>query len=322
MIEEISAGLYRVDIPLPGNPLRGLNSYVIKGRDRNLIIDTGWDRRECREAMLSALQEIGVDLSETDFFITHVHADHIGLLASLLTPNSRIFFNKPEADIIKAQQGWGYMFELAGLMGFPEEELKAVMRNHPVFRYYGNVKLDYTLLKEGDALPVDGYDFRCIETPGHTRGHLCLYEEKSKLLISGDHILAEITPNIQLWSQGINPLQDYLDSLDKVSRLDIELVLPGHRRTIDDCRRRIGELKEHYRHRADEVLRILSEGTKDAYEVAGRMTWDLDCATWEGFPAPQKWFATGEAIAHLKYLEERQEVVRAKRDGIVVFSLN
>jgi len=67
---------------------------------------------------------------------------------------------------------------------------------------------------------------------------------------------------------------------------------------------RIDELKEHHLVRAEEVLSILNKESKDAFQVASEMTWDIDCDSWDQFPLAQKWFATGEAIAHLRYLEE------------------
>jgi hypothetical protein len=59
----------------------------------------------------------------------------------------------------------------------------------------------------------------------------------------------------------------------------------------------------------------MANGNLSAYEVASRMTWDIKCDSWEAFPLAQKWFATGEAIAHLRYLLEkgRIERIRAKK---------
>jgi glyoxylase-like metal-dependent hydrolase (beta-lactamase superfamily II) len=117
-------------------------------------------------------------------------------------------------------------------------------------------------------------------------------------------------------------LKNYLSSLDKVSKLDVDLVLPGHRRVTKKCRDRIEELKLHHEHRADEVLEILKPGAKNAYQVAMRMSWDIKYDSWEQFPVPQRWFATGEAISHLKYLQEKGMICREMRDGKVFFSLN
>ena len=81
MTEMMLPNLYRIEIPLPKNPLKALNSYLIKGDGRFLIIDTGMNREECQNAMFTALEELKVDLKKTDFFITHIHADHLGLVA-------------------------------------------------------------------------------------------------------------------------------------------------------------------------------------------------------------------------------------------------
>ena len=75
MYEKILPDLYKIEVPLPRSPLKALNSYLIRGDGRYLIIDTGLNRDDCRESMLAALEELNVDLHRTDFFITHIHGD-------------------------------------------------------------------------------------------------------------------------------------------------------------------------------------------------------------------------------------------------------
>jgi glyoxylase-like metal-dependent hydrolase (beta-lactamase superfamily II) len=101
MIEKILPNLYKIDITLPGNPLKALNSYIIKVQKRNLIIDTGGNREECMETMQAGLKELEMDLGKTDFFITHLHTDHIGLVLELARETSNIYFNQPDADSIE-----------------------------------------------------------------------------------------------------------------------------------------------------------------------------------------------------------------------------
>ena len=72
MAEEILPNIFREEIPLPQNPLKAINSYVIKEGGRFLMIDTGMNRPECLQAMQAYIKEIGVDLEKTDFFITHL----------------------------------------------------------------------------------------------------------------------------------------------------------------------------------------------------------------------------------------------------------
>jgi glyoxylase-like metal-dependent hydrolase (beta-lactamase superfamily II) len=216
---------------------------------------------------------------------------------------------------------WEEMIQFAGTMGFPEDELQAALHNHPGYKFGPQKELPLTLLKDGDMLEVGDYRLRCVQTPGHTQGHMCLYEPARKILFSGDHILIDITPNIQLWSDTENPLEEYLVSLEKVKKLDIDLTLPGHRRLIHDCKGRIEDLITHHHHRADEALAILRKGAGTAYQVASGMTWDIACDSWEQFPVAQKWFATGEAIAHLKYLEDKGLAQKERRNQKVIYSI-
>ena len=322
MIEEILANLYKIEIPLPSNPLKAVNSYVIKNPDRNLIIDTGWNQKECLDAMEAGLTELGVDVRKTDFFITHLHADHLGLLSSLPLNTSTIYFNRPDADRIKSGISWDAFADFARLNGFPEKELQGVARSHPGFRFRPKGELSFHILEEGGTISLSDYLFQCVETPGHTRGHMCLYEPSKKIFVAGDHILNDITPNIQLWSDEWNPLKQYLESLHKVYQLDIELVLPGHRGIFRNCRERIQELKHHHRKRLDEIVSILEQGRKNGFQVASQMSWDILYDSWDLFPVSQNWFATGEAISHLKYLEEKGVIRREMEKKVILFSLN
>lgn len=309
MPEEICRNLYRIEVPLPDSPLKSLNSYVIKGKDRNLIIDTGFNRKTCLVAMQTGLSALGIDLSRTDFFITHLHADHFGLVGRLATGTSQIFFSRPDAEIMETWEGFEPMIAFAGKNGFPENALRTAIEQHPGNRFGSDWMPALHILADGDRIDVGEYGFECVETPGHTLGHTCLYEPDQRLLISGDHILGDITPNIQCWSDAENPLRYYLESLDKVRRLAVDLVLPGHRSLFSNCKQRIQELEKHHEQRLDEVGEILNGYSLTAYTVASKMTWDIR-GSWEEFPVAQKWFATGEAISHLRYLEEQGKIKR------------
>ena len=331
MIEEILTNLYKMEIPLPQSPLKSLNSYVIKALDRNLIIDTGMNREECLKAMMSGLMELAVDIRKTDFYITHLHPDHLGLVSSLATDSSTIHFNQPDADRIKAGIFLDDLIGFVRLNGFPEDELQTISYTHPVFKYRPKENLDFHVLKEnldfhvlkeGDTISISDYIFNCVETPGHTKGHMCLYEPNKKIFVAGDHILSDITPNILLMSDEWDPLKAYLESLDKVYGLDIELVLPGHRGTFTNWRERIQELKHHHQERLDEIISILGKGMKSAFQIASQMSWDIVYDSWDLFPVPQKWFATGETIAHLKYLEEKGIIKKEMIEQRIIYALN
>ena len=64
---------------------------------------------------------------------------------------------------------------------------------------------------------------------------------------------------------------------------------------------------------------LKSKGPSSAYEIASRMDWDIVAQSWEYFPVAQKWFAIGEAIAHIRYLEDAGTVQRRQQNGTVLF---
>lgn len=325
MIQDILPGIYKIEVPLPRSPLKATNSYLIKGRERNLLIDTGWNREESRKALFAGLDALDVVLDQTDILITHLHADHSGLAATLATEKSTLYCGEIDARLVNemcAAAYWDEIGAMFGVFGFPREDLPDAMGAHPGRRYNSGVPKGFTIIRENDVIEAGDYRFTCVETPGHTPGHICLYEPKSKILISGDHILDEITPNITFEKSIEDPLGHYLQSLDKIDRLDIDLVLTGHQRLIDNVHKRIDQLKQHHQDRLNEVMEILGTGLRQAYQVAGKMTWDIDAKSWELFPLAQKVFAVGEAVTHLEYLHHTGRVKRTEDNGKIFFELN
>lgn len=322
MVEQILPDVFRMEIPLPRSPLKALNSYLIRGKDRSLIIDTGMNREECMRAMQACLDTLKVDLESTDFFITHLHADHLGLVSELATDTSKVYFNQKDALLANpGEDYWKQHGEIFTSHGFPADELERAMRKHPGRIYGLSHDINFCILKDGDRVDVGDYCFTCVQTPGHTPGHMCLYEADRKILVSGDHILFDITPNITSWRGVSNPLGDYLASLDKVYDLDVELVLPGHRKGSNNHRKRIEELKAHHQARLSEVVTALEDGEKSAFQIAPWVTWDIQCPSWQAFPPMQKVFAVGETLAHLQYLENEGRIRRTTVEHGILFSL-
>jgi glyoxylase-like metal-dependent hydrolase (beta-lactamase superfamily II) len=324
MIEEIASDFYRIEIPLPETLLKSVNSYVIRDSERNLIIDTGMYNDECFNAMQKALKKLHIDLNKTDFFITHSHGDHLGLVPRLIHDGSVVYIDEMEANVISRIISGVIFSDIRGLLllsGFPEKDPEKILPPHIGHEFKSRDALPFRFIREGDIVERGGFHFTCVSTPGHSRGHMCLYEPHKNFLIAGDHILKDITPGIQGRADNQNTLKEYLSSLDKVSTLDIDTVLPGHRDLFGNCKNRIEEIKEHHQQRNREVLAILHAGGKNIYEVASQMTWNVDCDSWDSFPVVQSFFAMGEAFAHLRYLEEDGEIKREMEGQTAIYSL-
>lgn len=311
MVTELMEHIYRIEVPLPKNPMKLLNSYLIRGTDRNLVIDTGFNRPECREALMSGLQELDVDFDHTDLFLTHLHADHSGLLFSVKTEKNRAYAEEREARVVNMlhkDEYWDHIYEefrKAGLK-LPKEEAIAT---HPGVMWRPDSEIDFTWIKDGEILKIGDYHLRCIVTPGHSPGHTCLYDEERQILFAGDMILGDITPNLCYELYLDDPLTEYVKSLRYLEKLPIKTIFVGHRNMLQDVYGRIESLKVHHTRRCAEALWALKTyGAMDSWDAAARMTWDIDAKNWEGFPPSQKWFATGEADAHMIFLLHNDKV--------------
>lgn len=306
MAEQLKKDLWRLDIPLVGNPLKNLNSYLITG-ERSLLIDTGFRQQPCREAMERQLSEIGVDRDRLDIFCTHLHSDHTGLAPELIRPGCRIYIGAIDGPGLARGADSSYWEELSQeyiLDGFSPEEMAELWGTNPSKTSAPPWREGlYTYLKDGAELHYGGHTLRCILTPGHTPGHLCLYDPDLQRLFSGDHILFHITPNICRWAGVDDSLGDYLNSLDKISALEVRALYPAHRAETGNLQERIAQLKSHHARRLEDALDAV-RGTPGltAYEIAGRMAWSIRCRSWEEFPLTQKFFAVGETMAHLDRL--------------------
>ena len=123
---------------------------------------------------------------------------------------------------------------------------------------------------------MPGWDVRAVWTPGHSPGHTC-FNVGNDVLLSGDHVLPEITPHIGLYridAEQNDPLGDYMHSLLRVSREVVNEVLPAHQHRFDSLPRRVGELLAHHEERLDAIERSLLERPETSWDIAAAMPWN------------------------------------------------
>lgn len=318
MAERLADNLWRLEIPLEGNPLKTLNSYLILG-ERSLLIDTGFRWDCCREAMERQLTELGVDRNRMDILATHLHTDHLGLVPELLRPGCRVYISAIDAPYIEDRmtlEDWLAIYDDYRRDGFSQTEIDHLWDDNPDYQPLPEVWDDAALLADGDELHYGGLTLRCILTPGHTPGHLCLYEPEKKWLFCGDHVLFQISPNICRWSGVRDSLGDYLESLQKIRNLPVEELFPAHRSESGSLPDRVDELTAHHLQRIEDAFEtVRDEPGLTGYDVAGRMRWKIRSRSWGDFPLGQKFFAVGEALAHLDYLAARGRIVSREEEG-------
>jgi glyoxylase-like metal-dependent hydrolase (beta-lactamase superfamily II) len=164
---------------------------------------------------------------------------------------------------------------------------------------------------DGARVDVPGWDVVAVWTPGHTPGHLCFHLPAHRMLLSGDHVLPTITPHISISrrDRAGDPLGDFLDSLQKVARLEIDDVLPAHRHRFGGLAQRVDEITRHHHDHLGDIEAILADGPSSLWQIAARLTWNRP---WEQYPLGLRRSAVNETAAHLRYLTRRDRAVRFK----------
>ena len=322
----------RLPIPMPNDQLTDVNVYLIRGDDGCLLVDTGWNTSGAFNALEKQLRDIGLDFKDiTQILITHLHADHYGL-AGRFKELSKATIALHQMEKVLIDSRYVNMDDLLAeiarwlrLHGVPEEELPHLQKASLGARKFVLPTSPDITLRGGEKIPLGSFNFEVLWTPGHSPGHVCLYEPARRLLLSGDHILPTIFPNVGLHPQsGDNPLGDYLNSLKAIEQLEVDLILPAHEDVFTDLGRRIQEIYHHQEARREAIIEVLKEGAKTAYEISQRIPWILNGITmsFAELPPLDKRLAVMSALAHLEPLRAEGEVGRIPRDGIMLYSIS
>lgn len=333
-MRKLGFNIFQLKVPLPRNPLRYLNSYLIVDGDDNLLIDTGILSEKAFKSLKSELSRAGFDIKNIrKVLLTHFHADHIGLAGIIkMESNAKLMMNDLEYRLLKKfiigfKENFQEKVNFCVSNGLPEKLALKMLKLHPATKsvkaYNQVLKIDKTL-KDKDKVKVGEKSFDIIWTPGHTPGHICLYDADEGLLFAGDHLLLTITPNIALPDKSYEiycPLKNYLNSLAKIKRFSVKKVLPGHGKIFSNFRGRIEELILHHKQRCMEIVERLKKRDLTAYQIASTITWNVKYPSWDKYPLMQKYFAFAETMSHLQFLKDNGVVKEVNRGKVIYYHL-
>ncbi len=230
---EVYPNIFMQVFPLTNNPLREINIFVIKTKDLNMIIDTGFNNDENRQNMDDLINELDLDLSKTILFLTHLHSDHVGLAYYLQEKGiKQIYLSNVDGKLLETGSSvngkqWQIILNNAYRQGLSVDNLD--INQHPGYKNRPQKMFNYIGVNVGDIIEIGDFKFEIIDEKGHTPGMVGLYEKDLGILFCGDHILAKITPNITDWGLEYGDmLASYLDRLNKVKSLNIKHLFSAH----------------------------------------------------------------------------------------------
>lgn len=326
---ELFKGINQIKVPLPKAGLDSINVYIIEGVSGNLMIDTGWNTAESFNELAKEMKASGFAMKDiTQIVVTHVHPDHFGLagkIADLTGASvmiSEIENNLLDSRYLHPENLLKQLYSFLKANGVPDYELK--MLSEASMSILKNVAptVQVKLLKHGDHVTLEPYDFEVLLTPGHSPGHICLYEQNKKYLFSGDHVLSEVTPNISYHPQsGENPLGDYINSLNMVSELEVSFVFPGHGAVFSGLGPKIDAILGHHNERMINIQKVMGVEMKSAYDVAKEIPWIIDgqAIPYNKLDPIDRRLAVLETLAHLQYLVAENKGKKTSQGDITVY---
>ena len=327
-MNEIIPGVYQLQIPIPNNPLGYTNAYLVQGDSECLLIDPGINTDGAFDSLKSGLSEIGIGIEGiTQIIATHAHGDHYGLSGRVKQiSQAKILLHDADKNFVNL---WALnMDELIRETeqwlcsnGVPANELPPPWIGPAGTRRIEPISPDI-ILHGGETVSSGVFNFQVLWTPGHSPGHVCLYEPTHKIFFSGDHILPVITPNVSIRSQSdVNPLGDFIKSLNSVKQLDVNLVLPAHEHIFTNLRARVEEIIHHHQQRNLEILEAIKVEPKTAYQISHEITWmpELGGVSFQDLALWDKRMATTETLAHLEAMRVDGRVDKFTRDSIIYY---
>ncbi|HVE49952.1 MAG TPA: MBL fold metallo-hydrolase [Casimicrobiaceae bacterium] len=322
---EIAPGISWLRMPLPF-ALDHINLWLLREGERLTLVDTGYGDAITRTLWETHLARAKRGLER--IVVTHYHPDHVGN-AAWLSQRLGVSVTMTAAEFLTAHavhgEAPGHAVADIGTLfrahGVAEEHLAGfAARGNRYHEGVAELPAHFDRILPGSNLRLAGTDWRVITGFGHSPEHAALYSQDRRVLISGDMLLPRISTNVSVWPSEplANALARFLRSIGDFDALPADtLVLPSHGLPFRGIGARVAALREHHTARLEELVDAVTQSSAavsaaDLVPVLFRRELDLQ----------QRFFAIGEAIAHLNYLAGNGTLTRTtSQRGAVRFEL-
>ncbi len=323
----VSAGVFRIPLPLPGDGLRAVNVYALQSEAGITLVDAGWSRPASWTALEAGLRGIGAELGDVrGVLVTHIHRDHYGQASAVRHASGATVLlghgERPSLEYIlddtqDRRAPWIARLRRNGAAELITELAAAERNSLSPPESEGLWELPDRWLDDAEVVEVGDRQLVAIDTPGHTRGHVTFMDARSRLLFAGDHVLPHITPSIgfEPLADGL-PLADFLLSLVKVRDLAVDMVLPAHGPPFTGLTARVDELLAHHASRLRAAHAVLAGGARTAFEVAHELSWTRRGRHYNELDGFNRQLAVQETAAHLDLLVSQGSVRVATADEV------
>lgn len=238
-----------------------VNTYFLVSGSEAILVDTGREAAADGTVILDFWRELG-EPHMKGIIVTHAHPDHVGSAARLRDEWQVPVSMHPDETVILERLGTDFRPDI--------------------------------LLADGQEIDTPLGTANVIHTPGHSPGHMCLYWEGSRLLVSGDQVLSNGTVYV---GEPFGNMTEYLQSMRRLLELRIDTLAPGHGPVITNGWQRVLDMHEYRFRREGEIIMALRRGASTSREIAGIL--------YSGRDVPEEVleFGARQTECHLLHLE-------------------
>lgn len=237
----VEPGIVHLSLPIPFGP-RQVNCYLLDDGAGFTLIDTGVNTAEADAALGKHLAALGIARAQVRrVILTHYHVDHSG--------QAFRFRNRPEVEVALHPadlpllehfdedhgERLATLLRLLETLGMPAEEREAAAAGVRWLRGLAQPAPVSRALAGGERIQAGGRSWEVVPTPGHTPGHICLFDPTGGLLLGGDLLMDGELPYVGLFPDvDTDPIATLLRSLERLTATWARCCLPGHGRPIQD----------------------------------------------------------------------------------------
>ncbi len=314
--------IHTITLPTPFD-VGPINVYLLEGSLLTLV-DTGAKTSRTMAELRQGLAAHGYQVADIrQVIITHAHADHFGLAAEIVAESgAQVLTHRRNLHWLADYQNewvrrYDFFRDVFLQSGLTEDLARQVHDASAAMLRYADAVPVARLLDEGDVLDLDGAPWQVLFTPGHAGGQICLHQAESRVLLSSDHLLKDITSNplLEPPARGETTrrrsLVEYLASLRRVAALDLTLALPAHGQPIHDPSALVRERMTFHHRRQARILELLDGGGRTAYQIAQSL--------WNKLSSFNILLALSEVIGNLDVLEDEGRVIQVPVDGRILY---
>ena len=321
---EVAPGVHWLRMALPF-ALDHINLWALEDGADWLLIDTGLGNEPTRTLWDRIFAEKLGARPVTRVLVTHYHPDHAGNAAWLCKrTGAELWMTRGEFLTVHAARNSsaGYtteaQMELFRSNGLDEARANALLARGGLYKtMVPDFPSAHRRLYEGDHVAIGGREWNVMVGYGHAPEHASLFCGQANVLVSGDMLLPRISTNVAVRpiDPRSNPLRLFLESIRRYCALPEDvLVLPSHGLPFRGAHARVAQLEAHHVERLAELREACAQAPRAAADV-------LEILFKRKLDTSQIFFALGEAIAHLHYLQYDGQLARSVgADGVARFA--